>query len=125
MFGRSQSLEKLTHKLFFPHITPGTPYYILDSDENLLFYNGLAVVENTAEELLFLQKLLSSRLFWFYIENTSKPYGSDYFSLSRNYLKDFGIYDFSPEEKDYIRAETSQFQLDRFFERKYKIKLPR
>src|SRR6202012_3325811 len=97
MFGRTQSLEKLTHKLFFPHITSQIPNYLINSDEDLLFYNGLAVIGKSVEELLILSKLLSSRLFWFYIKNTSKPYGSSFFSLSSNYLKDFGVYQFTPD----------------------------
>jgi adenine-specific DNA-methyltransferase len=121
MFGRSQSLERLKHKLFFPHITPQTPNYLIDSDENLLFYNGIAVIGDSIEELLILKKLLSSRLFWFYIKNTSKPYGSAYFSLSKNYIKDFGIFNFSKEDKEYIRQETDKLKLDNFFEEKYKI----
>jgi adenine-specific DNA-methyltransferase len=73
------------------------------------------------QELLILRKLLSSRLFWFYIKNTSKPYGLSFFSLSSNYLKDFGICELTPEEKTYILQETDKDTLDRFFEEKYNV----
>jgi len=122
-FGRNQSLEKLKNKLFFPHITPHIPNFVFDSDENLLFYNGIAVVGKSKRELLFLRKLLSSRLFWFYIVNTSKPYGSGYYSLSRNYIKTFGIYQFSKEEKDFIIKEKDKDALDIFIETKYDVQL--
>lgn len=121
-YGRNQSLEKLKHKLFFPHITPQTPNFVESLDENLLFYNGLALIGENERDLLFMKKIMSSRLFWFYIINSSKPYGSGYFSLSRNYIKRFGIYDFSEEEIDQLINEESQEKLDDFIEISYGIK---
>ena len=122
-YGRNQSLEKMKNKLFFPHITPDIPNFVINTDEELLFHNGLAVVTKNERELYFLQKLMSSKLFWFYIKNSSKPYGSDYFSLSKNYIKNFGIYNFSEEQKEYIINENNKEILDTFFEEKYDIKL--
>jgi type I restriction-modification system DNA methylase subunit len=122
-YGRTQCLEKMTHKLFFPHITSRTPHYLLNSDENLLFYNGLAVIGSSERELLYLKKIMSSRLFWFYILHTSKPYTSDYFSLSKNYIKDFGVYNFSEEEVDFIIKEDKMDVLNAFFEEKYGVSL--
>lgn len=121
-FGRNQSLEKIKNKLFFPHITPKTPNYVLSSDENLLFHNGLAVVSDDEVELLFLQKLMSSKLFWFYVEKTSKPYGSGYYSLSRNYIKNFGVCDMTSSEKDYIIQEDDINLVNEFFDNKYGIR---
>ena len=66
---------------------------------------------------------MSSRLFWFYITNTSKPYGSGYFSLSRNYIKKFGIFNFSERDIDFIIKEDNTEKLDLFFESKYEIRL--
>ncbi|WP_163324350.1 Eco57I restriction-modification methylase domain-containing protein [Draconibacterium mangrovi] len=121
-YGRNQSLEKLKYKLFFPHIAPSTPNFVLNSDEDLLFHNGLALISDNERDLLFLQKLLSTRLFWFYIENSSKPYGSGYFSLSRNYIKNFGIYDFDEIEIDRIIAADNPSKLDKFIELKYGVR---
>jgi adenine-specific DNA-methyltransferase len=122
-YGRNQSLEKLKYKLFFPHITPSTPNFTIDTDENLLFYNGLAVVTENEKELHFLKKLMTSRLFWTYIELSSKPYGSGYYSLSRNYIKNFGVYNFDDKEKDFIINTNEQKEIDTFIESKYGIKL--
>lgn len=122
-YGRNQSLEKLKYKLFFPHITPGTPNFTIDNDENLLFYNGLAVISENEKELHFLKKLMSSRLFWTYIRFSSKPYGSGYYSLSRNYIKNFGVYNFDDKEKDYIIDTNEQKKIDNFIESKYGVKL--
>lgn len=122
-FGRNQSIEKIKHKLLFPHISPDIPKFVINSDENLLFYNGLAVVTDSEDELGFLKKLLSSNLFWFYIKNSSKPYGSGYYSLSRNYIKNFGIYPFTTEQKKFIRDETDMKAVNEFIESKYAVKL--
>jgi len=120
-YGRNQSLEKLKYKLFFPHIAPSIPNFVLNSDENILFHNGLAIIGENERELQFLQKLLSTRLFWFYIENTSKPYGSGYFSLSRNYIKNFGIFDFTDNDIDRIISEENPELLNQFIESKYGV----
>tara|TARA_R110002051_G_scaffold324269_2_gene420770 strand:+ start:229 stop:2061 length:1833 start_codon:yes stop_codon:yes gene_type:complete len=122
-YGRNQSLERYAHKMFFPHITPNIPNFVINNEENLLFYNGLALIADTVRELEFMKRIMSSRLFWFYIINSSKPYGSGYFSLSRNYIKNFGIYDFNEEEINLIIAEDNQEKLNQFIESKYDIEL--
>ena len=121
-YGRNQSLERFAYKLFFPHISPTIPSYEVSEDQDLLFYNGLAVVGDNQRNLLLLKKLMSSRLFWFYITNSSKPYGSGYFSLSRNYLKNFGIYQFSEGEIDRLIAMDDKEAND-FIEEKYHVHL--
>ena len=123
-YGRNQSLEKLKYKLLFPHITPVIPSYTISSDENLLFHNGLAIIGNNKKELLFLKKLMSSRLFWFYIINSSRHYGANYFSLSKNYFKNFGIYNFSDEEIEYIIKEEDYEILNKFIEKCYRVEIP-
>lgn len=118
-YGRNQSLEKMKYKLFFPHITPHLPHYIISPDENLLFYNGIAVVSENKEELLLLQKIMESDVFWFYVESTSKNYSSSYYSLSRNYIKNFGIYPFTSEEKEYLLNEKNFKSVNKFICEKY------
>lgn len=122
-YGRNQSLERTANKLFFPHISPTIPHYRINTDENLLFHNGLAVITENEQELLFLQKLMSSNLFWFYIINSSKPYGSGYYSLSRNYIKNFGVYNFLEDDKQFIIKSESKALLNNFIENKYGITL--
>lgn len=122
-YGRNQSLERFDHKLFFPHITAAIPNYVVNAEPDLLFYNGLAIIGKNERELLFLQKLMSSRLFWFYITNSSKPYGSGYFSLSRNYIKNFGVYNFNEEEIDEIINESNMEVVNSILESKYAIEI--
>ena len=123
-FGRTQSLELMRHKLFFPHITPHLPNYIINNDENLFFYNGIALIGNNEHEVLLAKKIMSSRLFWYYLKNTSKPYSSGYISMSKNYLKDFGVANFSTDEEKFILHESNKELLDDFFEKKYNVTLP-
>lgn len=96
-YGRRQSMDIKGYKLFFPHICE-RPRFVISEDTDLLFYNGIAVVSEDLEKLMVLKKLLESDLFYFYIKNTTKDYASGYISLSRNYLKNFGVYQFSADE---------------------------
>lgn len=122
-FGRTQSLEKMKHKLFFPHLAAKVPNYLINSDENLLFYNGLALLAESQSELLVMKKIMESRLFWFYIQNSSKPYTSGYFSFSSNYIRNFGICNLDQDEIEFVINEKNKEVLDSFFETKYDIKL--
>jgi adenine-specific DNA-methyltransferase len=120
-FGRNQCLDKFKYKLFFPHITSGTPHFVLNDDEDLLFVNGLAAVSDKKSDLMFLQRLLSTKLFWFYVAHTSKPYGSGFYSLSKNYIKNFGVFGFTESEKHFIIGERNQKKVNAFIESRYKI----
>lgn len=122
-FGRTQSLEKVKNKLFFPKMSDRTPSYIINSDDDLLFYNGQAVIGHTKQEMILVKKIMESRLFWYYIKTTSKPYSSDYYSLNGNYIKNFGICNLDDEELEFVLNEDDRHILDTFFERKYDIDL--
>ncbi len=122
-FGRTQSLEKIKNKMFFPKYSDRTPNFLMNSDENLLFYNGLAVIGHSEREMLMLRKIMESSVFWYYIKMTSKPYSSSYYSLNGNYIKNFGIYPFSEDEVDYIISEKNKEVLDDFFISKYDVQL--
>lgn len=120
-FGRTQSLEKVGNKLFFPKFSDQTPNFLLSNDIDLLFYNGQAVIGHSEEEMLLLKKIMESRLFWYYIKTTSKPYSSDYYSLNGNYINNFGICDFTNNEIDFVLNENNKDVLDAFFEERYDI----
>lgn len=122
-FGRTQSLNVIGNKLFLPKMSNKTPSSIISTDKDLLFYNGIAIVGHTKKELLLIKRIIESRLFWYYIKTTSKPYSSDYYSLNGNYINNFGIYNFSDEEINYILKEKNQEKLDLFIENKYGIQL--
>lgn len=121
-FGRSQSLEKVKNKLFFPKMSDRIPSYIINSEDNLLFYNGQAVIGHTEDEMIFIKKIMESRLFWYYIKTTSKPYSSEYYSLNGNYIKNFGVCQLSDSEMNFVLQENDKTILDQFFEDKYEVR---
>lgn len=122
-FGRTQSLEKIRNKLFFPKFSDQIPNYLISNDEDLLFYNGQAIVGHTEEEMLFIKRIMESRIFWYYIKTTSKPYSSDYYSLNGNYVRNFGIPNFTINDIDFLINEPNQQVVDVFLEDYYGIHL--
>ena len=121
-FGRTQSLESVKNKLFFPKMSDRIPSYIINFDD-LLFYNGQAVIGHTEDEMLFIKKIMESRIFWYYIKTTSKPYASNYYSLNGNYIRNFGICNMDETEMEFVLNENNKTELDIFFESKYDIQI--
>lgn len=122
-FGRTQSLEKVANKLFFPKFSDKIPSYLISNDDDLLFYNGQAIIGHSEEEMLLIKKILKSRLFWYYIKTTSKPYSSAYYSLNGTYIKNFGIPDFTDHNIDFLINEPNQNIIDAFLEDYYGVLL--
>ena len=122
-FGRTQSLEKVANKLFFPKFSDRIPSYLISNDDDLLFYNGQAIIGHSEEEMLLVKKILESRLFWYYIKTTSKPYSSAYYSLNGTYIKNFGIPEFTEDDIDFLINEPNQNIIDAFREDYYDVQL--
>ncbi|MBD3638186.1 MAG: hypothetical protein HUJ25_12610 [Crocinitomicaceae bacterium] len=97
-YGRNQALTYHGYKLLFPYISEA-PYFVFTEDKDFLFYNGYAIISSSKKELLVLQKILMSKVFWFYIKYASKPYSNNYYSLAKNYIKNFGVCQLTREEK--------------------------
>lgn len=113
-YGRRQSMDAYRYKLFFPHICE-RPTFVLSKDPDLLFYNGIAVINDSLQKLVELKSLLESDIFFGYIKNTTKDYSSGYISLSRNYLKNFGIPELTAEERKMLKmkgVDANQFWED-------------
>ena len=123
-YGRNQGLTFTGKKLLFPYISDH-PYFVFTDNEELLFYNGFAVISQDETELRFIQKVLNSRLFWFYLSHVSRPYENNYYSMGKRYLARFGVYEFSEIEKNEIIALKSQEKIDFYLESKYEIILPK
>lgn len=119
LYGRSQALNVTGYKLLFPYIAD-KPYFILSEDRDLMFYNGYCILDESLEKLRFLQKLLSTRLFWHYIEVTSKPYGGNFYALAKNYVKTFGVAKMTEEQKQRFMAMTED-EAERFAEELYGV----
>ena len=121
-YGRNQALLISGYKLLLPYIT-NTPCFVFTNNQDLLFYNGYAIFSESIEELYILQKILMSKIFWFYIQNTSKPYAGNYFSVAKNYIKNFGICDFTDDEKSILLNLNDKNKIDNLLCTKYGIKI--
>lgn len=119
-YGRSQALNIFGLKLFFPHISD-KPYFVYTRDKELLFYNGYALISDSEEDLLFIQKILKTDIFWYYIKHTSKPYANNYFALTKNYIKNFSIPSFTHiEKKKFLKLKNNK-SINKFLLSKYNI----
>lgn len=121
-YGRNQALNFKGYKLLFPYLT-NEPNFVLTEDVDLLFYNGFALFSDSVEELLILQKILKSKVFWFYVKNTSKPYEGNYYSTAKRYVKNFGVCELSNDEKHFLLNLKNQNEIDEFLCRKYEVEL--
>lgn len=120
-FGRTQGLNVKGYKLFLPHIT-NNPRFVLSNEEKLLFCNGEAIVSENETELKILKKVLESKIFWFYIKSTSKPYSSGYLSFGKNYLKQFSIPNLDEKEKKFLLGTSDKEKILNFLLKKYDLK---
>lgn len=118
-FGRSQGIKKTKAKLLFPKIANKPPHCILSTDPDLLFYNGQAFIDDDINKLIVVKRIVESSLFWSYISSTSKPYSSGYYCLNGNYIKNFGIYSFSPTEYEFLISENDQDKINEFIDKIY------
>lgn len=119
-FGRTQALHNKGKKLLIPYMSD-KPYAVYTDNENMLIYCGYAIYGNSTEEMLILKKVLESSIFDYYMRHTSKPYSTGYFSYAKNYIKHFGIYDFSEEEKFELSQLKSKYDIDTYLCRIYNI----
>lgn len=119
-YGRTQGMYNQGYKILLPYIAGSSPSLISD-DYDLLFYCGYAVISESIEELIPIQRILSSRLFWYYIRNTSKPYSKGYMSLAKNYIKDFGIPNLSIYEVNKLVSIQNQEELDKYVDKLYGV----
>jgi type I restriction-modification system DNA methylase subunit len=119
-FGRSQALNITGKKLLFPYLS-NAPYFVYTGNEELLFYNGYAILSDSEDDLRFIQKILQSDIFWYYIKHTSKPYSGDYFALAKNYVKNFSIPNFTISEKKYFLKLKRKNSINKFLIKKYNL----
>ena len=97
------------------------PYFVYTNNEDLLFYNGYAIVSDSEDDLKFIQKILKTDVFWYYIKHTSKPYSSNYYALAKNYIKNFSIPEFTAPEKTYFMKLKRKSSINKFLLNKYNI----
>lgn len=121
-FGRTQAIADSGKKLLFPYMSD-RPHFVYTSKKDMMIYCGYAIYNESETELLFLKKVLESNIFDYYIRNTSKPYSTGYYSYAKNYVKSFGIYPFSDEQKKHILSLRTKEEVDDYIRFIYKIAL--
>lgn len=97
-YGRTQGMNNQGKKLLIPYMAE-KGVAILSQKEDLLFYCGYAVFCDDTDTLKIIKKLMESKVFWYYISNTSKPYSKGYMALAKNYIKNFGIPHMEEEQR--------------------------
>lgn len=100
-FGRTQAISDRGRKLLFPYMSDA-PHFVYTDQRDMMIYCGYAIYNESERELLFLKKVLESNVFDYYMRNTSKPYSTGYYSYAKNYVKNFGIFPFSDEQKQHL-----------------------
>ena len=53
--------------------------------------------------------------------HTSKPYSTGYYSYAKNYVKSFGIYPFSEEQKQHILSLETKSEVNDYLNKVYGI----
>lgn len=121
-FGRTQALSDYGEKLFFPYMS-SQAYFVYSNQKDLLFYAGYAIFLNSksAREIELLKIILKSKVFWYYIQNSSKPYSGNFYALAKNYVKDFGVCELTRDEEDFLLNSETSYERDSFLIKKYGI----
>ena len=121
-FGRTQALTDTGIKLLFPYMAK-TPHFVFTDQKDMLLYCGYAIYNESAEELKILKRILESKVFEYYMTNTSKPYSAGYLSYAKNYVKNFGICELSEQERYFLSNGATKKEVDDFLISKYEIEL--
>lgn len=119
-YGRTQGLNNQGYKLLIPYMS-GEAIAVLSLDPELLFYCGYAIISDNIEELKLLRLFLKSKIFWYYLCKTSKPYAKGYMSLAKNYIAGFSIPELSEDEKEELFNIDNQKDRDVWICNKYNI----
>lgn len=119
-FGRTQAISDSGRKLLFPYMSD-LPHFVYTSQEDMMIYCGYAIYNESESELLFLKKVLESSVFDYYMKNTSKPYATGYYSYAKNYVKNFGLYPFTEEQKKHILSLQTKEEVDKYIKSIYRV----
>lgn len=121
-FGRTQALSDKGYKLLFPYMAK-KPYFVFTDQKEMMLYCGYAIFNDSVKELKILKRILESKVFEYYIANTSKPYSSGYLSYGKNYVKNFGICELNEQDKYFLSNGATKEEVDDFLVKKYRIKI--
>lgn len=112
-FGRTQAIADSGKKLLFPYMSD-LPHFVYMPQKDMMIYCGYAIYSESETELLFLKRVLESSVFDYYMRHTSKPYSTGYYSYAKNYVKSFGVYPFTEEQKNHLLTLKSKTEIDNY-----------
>lgn len=121
-FGRTQAIADSGRKLLFPYMSD-LPHFVYMPQQDMMIYCGYAIYSESETELLFLKKVLESSVFDYYMRHTSKPYSTGYYSYAKNYVKSFGLYPFSEQQKQHILSLNTKAEVDHYVSQVYGVAL--
>ena len=107
-------------KLLFPYMTDH-PRFVYTDNENMLIYCGYAIFSENEEDLLVLKRILESSIFDYYMQHTSKPYATGYYSYAKNYVKGFGIPVLSSKQRVSLLSLQEQNAINGYVEGLYNM----
>lgn len=56
---------------------------------------------------------------FYFIIYASKPYGSDYFALAKNYVKNFGLIELSDKQEEKLMSLKSNMDINNYIKELY------
>lgn len=119
-FGRTQAIADNGKKLLFPYMSD-LPHFVYMPQSDMMIYCGYAIYSESETELLFLKRVLESSVFDYYMRHTSKPYSTGYYSYAKNYVKSFGIYPFSEQQKSHLLSLKTKAEVDDYLSKIYGV----
>lgn len=121
-YGRSQALNLSGERLLVPHICD-TPCFIHCVHKSILFYDGYAIFAESPRKLEIVRRILKSKVFWYYITKTSKPYSGGFFSLEKRYIQHFGLPILAEEQEEELLSLERQDDVNNWLEMVYGINI--
>jgi len=122
-YGRTQGLNFIGKKLVFPTFSAKPKFMLLD-DEDALFCNGYAFVEDGDVDLILLQKIINSEIMNYYVSNTSYSIEGGYHCYQKRFIQNFTIPEFTRDEIIIIK-NGSKKEVDSLLIQKYGLDLVR
>ena len=121
-FGRTQAINDHGIRMYFPYMSD-KPHFVISEQQDLLMYCGYAIFCDDVRELKVMKRLLESDVFDYYIKNSSKPYSANYYAYAKNYVKNFGIYPMSKEQKNILLGLRSKEEINRYVADLYQLSI--
>lgn len=119
-YGRTQGLGNFGKKIILP-MMGNKPSFIIVDDEDSLFYCGYALYPKKDTDYKLLEKILNSKVMWYYLDKTSKNYSGGFKSFAKNYVKNFSIPFFTNQERKKIISIENKEALDNYLWKKYQL----